>query len=84
MGTRTGSPARTRTTAKRGALGAGPRRGAEAPPPPPHPTPPRGGVTDSSQPLHVNQPSSFSHSPHLVINLTTDIARTPLPRLSGV
>ena len=82
---RTSSPARTRTTAKRGALGAGPRRSAEAPPPPPSPPPPpRGGVTDSRQPLHVNQPSSFSHSPHLVINLNTDIPRTPLPRLSGV
>ena len=40
MGKRTGSPARTRTTAKRGALGAGPRRRAEAPPPPPSPPPP--------------------------------------------
>ena len=39
MGNRTGSLARTRTTAKRGAPGAGPRRGAEAPPPPPSPHP---------------------------------------------
>eukprot|EP00069_Balaena_mysticetus_P012049 bmy_21556T0 len=83
MGKRAGSRARTRTTTQRGAPGVGPRRGAGAPPPSPHPTPPRLGVTDSRQPLHVNQPSSFSHSLHLVINLNTDSARTPLPRPSG-
>lgn len=68
---------------KRATQGAGPRRGAGAPPPFPHPTPPRRRVTDSSQPLHVNQPF-FSHSLHLVINLNTDIARVPFPRPSGV
>lgn len=46
-------------------------RRAGAPPPSPHPTPRRRGVTDSRQPLYVNQlsSSSSSHSLHLVINL---------------